>query len=109
MIDRKPAFAAEAAREYHEQRAGRVLIVEPTGKQPEEPKEASQSTVEALIYDLRARGELALRDASNHRRIAELSQRQLKELCARVAKRCPAKPDGVASPVIAQLVALGRR
>jgi len=73
-----------------------------------EPKGAAQS-VEALIYDMRDRGELALRDRSNLHRIAELNPRQVEEVCARLAKRCPAKPDGVPPHVIAELARIKRR
>ncbi len=128
-------FSAEAAREYHEARAGRILIVEPSGRKlPPIPlvaergvpsagqmqaiademarahaDGAAQSTVEALIFDIRERGGIALRDPSNHRRIADLNERQLAEVASRLAKRCKAKPAGVASHVIAQFAAVARR
>ncbi len=71
--------------------------------------DAAPSTIEALIFDVRDRGEVALRDTANHRLIAELSPQQLEEVCARLAKRCPAKPDGVPLQVIAELTSIARR
>ncbi len=70
---------------------------------------AAQSTIEALIYDVRDCGEAALHAPANHRRISELSPQQLEEVCARLAKRCPAKPDGVPLHVIAALTSIARR
>ena len=99
----------EAAREYHDARAGRPLIVE---IEPERLKRlrnllkdstpfsaayyeiarrdggAPQPTVEALMYALR-KGGSALNESSNLRRLGELSERQLHEVCARLQKFKP--------------------
>jgi hypothetical protein len=99
----------EAAREYHDARAGRPLIVE---IEPERLKRlrnllkdstpfsaayyeiarrdggAPQPTVEALMYALR-KGGSALNESSNLRRLGELSERQLHEVCARLQKFTP--------------------
>jgi hypothetical protein len=99
----------EAAREYHHARAGRPLIVE---IEPERLKRlrnllkdstpfsaayyeiarrdggAPQPTVEALMYALR-KGGSALNESSNLRRLGELSERQLHEVCARLQKFKP--------------------
>jgi len=99
----------EAAREYHDARAGRPLIVE---IEPERLKRlrnllkdstpfsaayyeiarrdggAPQPTVEALMYALR-KGGSALNESSNLRRFGELSERQLHEVCARLQKFKP--------------------
>jgi hypothetical protein len=101
----------EAAEEYHRDRTGRRLIVE---IEPERLKRlrdllkdstsfsrayyeintrrdggAPQPTVEALMFALR-RGGSALNESSNLRRLRELSEPQLHEVCARLQKF---KPD----------------
>jgi hypothetical protein len=73
------------------------------------PKSAPQTTIETLIYDIRQRGELALRDPVNLYRITELSALQLEEVVLRLATRCPAKPEGVPAHVIAQFASMARK
>jgi hypothetical protein len=49
---------------------------------------AAAMTVEALVYALR-KGGIALDDSDNRRRLQELSEGQLHEVCARVQKFMP--------------------
>ena len=67
---------------------------------------AAQTSVEALIYDVRNRGLAALADESRRYRIKELNEPQLVEMQRRLAKRCPACPSGVPANIIAALVAI---
>ena len=52
------------------------------------PPRAAASAVEALAYQLRD-GVKALRDPSTLRRIAELSEPQMREIAKRLTKRVP--------------------
>jgi hypothetical protein len=67
---------------------------------------ATQSAIEALIYDVRNRGLAALADGSRRCRITELNEPQLVEVQRRLAMRCPACPSGVPANIIAALVAI---
>jgi transposase len=108
LLDAAPTWK-EAAEQYHRDRAGRPLIVE---IEPERLKRlrdllkdgtsfsqvyyeinsrsdgAAASTVEALMFALR-RGGSALNESSNLRRLRELSEPQLHEVCARLQKFKP--------------------
>jgi hypothetical protein len=100
----------EAAEQYHRDRAGRPVIVE---LDPERLKRlrdllkdgtsfsrayyeintrrdggAPQPTLEALMFALR-RGGSALNESSNLRRLGELSEPQLHQVCARLQKFKP--------------------
>jgi hypothetical protein len=50
---------------------------------------AAASTVEALMFGLRERGTEVLQNASARRRIGELSEQQLHEVCGRLQKLKP--------------------
>jgi DNA-directed RNA polymerase specialized sigma54-like protein len=50
---------------------------------------AAASTVEALMFGLRERGSAALQEAAVQRRLGELSEPQLHEICARLQKLNP--------------------
>jgi hypothetical protein len=50
---------------------------------------AAASTVEALMLGLRARGIAALKEAPVRRRLSELSEQQLHEVCARLQRLKP--------------------
>ena len=53
---------------------------------------AAAATVEALVFGLRERGTAALREAKVRRRIGELSEQQLHEVCGRLQKLNPEMP-----------------
>jgi hypothetical protein len=72
-------------------------------------KDAPPSTAEALIFDLRDRGQLALSDPANAHRIVQCTEDQLEEACRRLLLKCPAKPEGVALSVLIALRELHER
>jgi len=49
-------------------------------------RDAPQPTVEALMYSLRERGTKALDEAPTKRRLSELSEQQLHEICGRLQR-----------------------
>jgi hypothetical protein len=50
---------------------------------------APQPTVEALMFSLRERGTKALEEANTKRRLSELSEEQLHEVCGRLQRLKP--------------------
>jgi len=128
--DCKPAFAEEAAREYHQQRGAAVSLfpVAPghISKRPywadyrdlspgfaaaclqvdaenwhrqngmPAPRKiergTAQTTVEALMYELRESGLDALKAPNARRRLGDLSQKQHREVLARLVKLRPRYP-----------------
>jgi hypothetical protein len=64
----KPAFAAEAAREYQP-----IAVGNPRGPRN---REAPEVTIDAVMWDLRERGAEALEAASCQQRLRELSPEQ---------------------------------
>jgi hypothetical protein len=50
---------------------------------------APQRTVEALMFSLRSRGTKALEEAATKRRISELAEQQLHEVCGRLQRLKP--------------------
>lgn len=48
-----------------------------------------QPTVEALMFSLRSRGTSALEESSTKRRLSELSEQQLHEICGRLQRLKP--------------------
>ena len=50
---------------------------------------AAYSTIEALMYSLRSRGERALTESDCQRRLSELNEDQLREVAVRLQKLMP--------------------
>jgi hypothetical protein len=50
---------------------------------------APQPTVEALMYSLRTRGVKALEESSTRRRLSDLREQQLHEVCGRLQRLKP--------------------
>jgi hypothetical protein len=67
-------------------------------------KPAAGSTIEALTYELRTHGTAQLRDAVCQRRLSDLHERQLHELCARLQKLKPEIARPWAAEAVEQLV-----
>jgi len=78
----------EAAEKYHRDRAGRVLIVEPSEITTHRDR-AAKSTVEALTFALRSRGTAALTEHDTQRRLRALSDQQAIEVGNRLQKLNP--------------------
>jgi hypothetical protein len=70
-----------AAAEYHGVRAGRITIVE-TGRE-NKTRPAAAATVDALVFSLR-RGVGELSNADSRRRLSELNEEQLREVCSQL-------------------------
>jgi hypothetical protein len=70
-----------AAAGYHRDRAGRTTIVEV--KRENMTRAAAAATIDALAYSLR-RGVGELANADGRRRLSELSEAQLREVCSRL-------------------------
>lgn len=51
--------------------------------------QAAASTVEALMYSLRERGPSALQEPTTQRRLSEMNETQLREVCERLQKLKP--------------------
>jgi hypothetical protein len=71
---------------------------------PPERDEAAQSTVEALMYELREHGVDQLKNANTQRRFAEFSGRQLREVIERLIKLRPRYPPGITEELITTLL-----
>jgi hypothetical protein len=70
-----------AAAEYHRDRAGRTAIVET--RHENRTRAAAAATVDALVFSLR-RGVNELAKPDTMRRLSELSEEQLREVCSRL-------------------------
>jgi hypothetical protein len=54
---------------------------------------AASTTIEALMFSLRSRGEEVLREPDTRHRVAALSPEQLRDLIARLIRLRPLSPD----------------
>jgi hypothetical protein len=70
-----------AAAGYHRDRAGRTTIVEV--KRENMTRAAAAATIDALVFSLR-RGVGELANADSRRRLSELNEEQLREVCSRL-------------------------
>jgi hypothetical protein len=70
-----------AAAEYHRDRAGRTAIVDT--RHENRTRAAATATIDALVFSLR-RGVGELANADSRRRLSELNEEQLREVCSRL-------------------------
>jgi hypothetical protein len=81
---RKPAFAAEAAAEYHNERGERVLIVEAQKAGRQAPRPTPQVVIEALVWAVMEAGVAALQEPVNLDRLRSLNAAQRHEFNVRI-------------------------
>ena len=67
---------------------------------------AAASTVEAFVWSLRERGPSALQEPATRRRLSELNQTQLREVCGRVQKFKPHIARAWSPGEVAALIAI---
>jgi hypothetical protein len=76
-----------AAAEYHRDRAGRTTIVDARRESMTRP--AAATIIDALVFALR-RGVGELANADSRRRLSELNEEQLRDVCSRLRNFKPA-------------------